>query len=251
MCGSVACGVCPSHPHATDQFRFGNFPACRPIALNPISPHPPLPMIVTLLVLYYVRPHLRRKTGRRKVMSISLIAVVLATSTGRLESADAYDRFSPAQSVVPTVPESQGNALDDPDASNLFGGEQKLREGTVIPPTVGRLVNLGRRWAFVPTGNSEHRPDPLTNREPSSPSLSPAHQSSGSSLVGLAGDQSLDADRNNATFIILCENQMLQRIVEAMRDDAINDHWEISGEILEFFDQNRLLIRTVQRANSD
>ena len=39
---------------------------------------------------------------------------------------------------------------------------------------------------------------------------------------------------------------MLQRIVEAMRDNAIDDRWEISGEILEFFDQNRLLIRTAR-----
>ncbi len=44
---------------------------------------------------------------------------------------------------------------------------------------------------------------------------------------------------------------MLQRIVEATRADANDDRWEVSGEILEFFEQNRLLIRTIQRANAN
>lgn len=42
---------------------------------------------------------------------------------------------------------------------------------------------------------------------------------------------------------------MLQRIVEAVVADAADDCWTISGEIMEFRNQNRLLIDTAQRVN--
>ena len=42
---------------------------------------------------------------------------------------------------------------------------------------------------------------------------------------------------------------MLQRIVKAIRSDPTDDHWVISGEISEFFGENRLAIRLAQRAN--
>ncbi len=43
---------------------------------------------------------------------------------------------------------------------------------------------------------------------------------------------------------------MLQRIAEAVRADGWDDHWRVSGEVTEFFNENQLLIRTAQRAGS-
>lgn len=69
-------------------------------------------------------------------------------------------------------------------------------------------------------------------------------------LAGQRSDENLSGAQRGQ-YILLCENQMLQRIVESIRADANDDRWEISGEILEFFEDNRLLIRTIQRANSN
>ena len=44
---------------------------------------------------------------------------------------------------------------------------------------------------------------------------------------------------------------MLQRIVEAIREDADDDRWTVSGQVSEFFDQNRLIIRTAQRSGGN
>ncbi len=102
-------------------------------------------MLVTLLVLCYVRPMLRSPTRRRRAVSIILIAASVIAGDGRLQVAQAQDRFSES-----ARPESTESRADGEELSSLFGRQQSLREGTVIPPTVGRVVNLGRRWAFVP-----------------------------------------------------------------------------------------------------
>jgi hypothetical protein len=165
------------------------------------------------------------------------------------------------------------------EASTLFDRSQKMREGTAVPPTIGRVVNLGRRWALIPineeqfvrrgTSGSGAAPDAL---QPARPTLlgsghsrvplnrgvhlgwdsapTPHRQWDPTTLVQRTEDDEADT-ANRSRYITLCENQMLQRIVEATRAEATDDCWEISGEILEFFDENRLLIRTIQRANSN
>ena len=208
-------------------------------------------MLVTLLVLYSVRPLLRSEVRRRKALSVLLVAAFFVPSTGRPPSAHAHDQYGRTRSIVPIAPEPQVHTLDGPEEITRFGGQQMLREGTVIPPTIGRLVNLGRRWAFIPADDVAPHRHELAARDFLSTNPPPAHQSSQSDLIRRADGEPLDAVGNSETVIVLCENQMLQRIVEAVRENASDDRWEISGEILEFFDQNRLLIRTVQRANFD
>ncbi len=237
-------------------------------------------MLVTLLVLYYVRPVLRSRTRRRKALSILLVAASLVTSHGPLQPAHGNDRFGQSRPDGSPPAAMERTGFNDGEEIGLFSGQQKLREGTIIPPTIGRVVNLGRRWAFVPmkdatTVGRDSTARVLPAKDPHSASTrhlggldnrgafnaemrlsgesSSPHQRNwnGSTLVRNADDNPLDAVSDNRQHIVLTENQMLQRIVETMKADTTDDRWELSGEILEFFDENRLLIRTVQRANSN
>ena len=64
------------------------------------------------------------------------------------------------------------------------------------------------------------------------------------------GDSVFDQEpAGEVAHILVTENLMLQRIVEAIRADATDDRWMVSGEVSEFFNENRLTIRTAQRAN--
>jgi hypothetical protein len=139
-----------------------------------------------------------------------------------------------------------------------------LREGTRIPPTTGRIVMVGRRWAFIPIVDREE-PDTVASRRSSvthafmiSKSRRRATRlgSSGNDyglnrFTSVASPMYEIADKLPAAFeqITLQENLMLQRIVKSIRADATDDHWVISGEITEFFNENRLSIRLAQRAN--
>lgn len=139
-----------------------------------------------------------------------------------------------------------------------------LREGTRIPPTTGRIVMVGRRWAFIPIVDRDE-PDTVASRRSS---VAHAFMISKSrcraTRLGSSGnDYGLNrftpvgspmyeiADKLPAAFeqITLQENMMLQRIVKSIRADATDDHWVLSGKITEFFNENRLSIRLGQRAN--
>lgn len=166
-----------------------------------------------------------------------------------------------------------GNRLAARTDGKLESNRAQMREGTLIPPTSGRIVLVGRRWAFVPNGGTSRlasddaRRDNLTaptssfasttrTRQPDSrlqertdPYAAPTPKPE----VGIdnpAGSSEAKPNRTNGQMLVT-ENVMLQRIVEAIRIDAADDRWTISGEVTEFFDQNRLIIRTAQRANSD
>jgi hypothetical protein len=145
---------------------------------------------------------------------------------------------------------------------------KQLREGTLIPPTVGQIVLLGRRWAFVPTGKPAEIADEIVRFQPdgvrsqlvgfdvkprptrlgtasrSLPALNAARVARKADHQGNQDGTELQLPR-----IIISENLMLQRIVEAIRADASDNRWTVSGEVTEFFSANRLLIRTAQRAN--
>ena len=121
---------------------------------------------------------------------------------------------------------------------------------------------IGRRWAFLPgtievaqnrastnessdqfsfrstnrNFQSQDKPDPITN--PSRPD--------GRLSLGLR----VRGDNVPRKQVLIVENLMLQRLVEAIRVDPSDDGWTISGEVIEFFDQNRLIIRTAQRSNA-
>ncbi|WP_145173457.1 hypothetical protein [Rubripirellula lacrimiformis] len=62
-------------------------------------------------------------------------------------------------------------------------------------------------------------------------------------------DGNENASAHPKTQFLLTENLNLQRIVEAIRDDAADEKWVLTGEISEYFGENRLTIRTAQRSN--
>lgn len=148
--------------------------------------------------------------------------------------------------------------------AKAFGKEHLLREGSRIPPTTGRIVMVGRRWAFVPIDDKK-KPDEVAEDELT---VARAYMITESQLRATRlGSSGTDYGKNRfhavaaplseltrqlpASFeqITLQENLMLQRIVSAIRADATDDHWIISGEISEFFNENLLTIRLAQRAN--
>ena len=161
----------------------------------------------------------------------------------------------PADSSTPAC---QGQDID------AIGKKLLLREGTRIPSTTGRIVMVGRRWAFVPIAD-ETKSEVVTEDELT---VARAYMITESQLRATRlGSSGVDYGRNRfqtaatplseltrrlpAAFeqITLQENLMLQRIVKAIRADATDDHWVISGEITEFLNENLLVIRLAQRAN--
>ena len=142
--------------------------------------------------------------------------------------------------------------------------KQLLREGTRIPPTTGQIVMVGRRWAFVPV-KQQAEADAVASRYPSvSHALMITEARRRATRLGSSGSDygrnrfrsaSVPMEEMKPTMtlsfdqITLQENLMLQRIVKSIRVDPTDDHWIISGEITEFFNDNRLLIQVAQRAN--
>lgn len=172
-------------------------------------------------------------------------------------SADPYERSG--------IGADRGNSTlprDSRGADADQRSETSLREGTLIPLTAGRIVEMGRRWAFVPASLQEEMAAEAANLSDDAFGF-PRRRANGTSL-DRRGDSSIRSDRDVLTLgmrspdaagrnllktqIIVCENMMLQRVVEAIRVDASDDRWTISGEVTEFFGQNRLVIRTAQRA---
>ena len=77
------------------------------------------------------------------------------------------------------------------------------------------------------------------------------------SVRGLLNEDALNASgeqkgkQDDGTHLVLiAENLMLQRIVEAIREDELDTSWEVTGKVTEYFDENRLTIITAQRAES-
>ena len=137
-----------------------------------------------------------------------------------------------------------------------------LREGTRIGETVGRVVMMGRRWAFV-RASQQNPPEPDIALRPrrlpaidGKPRPKRLGLASGPRLTRLTAIPiELQTGRENATEIptrhmLITENLMLQRIVEAIRADGSDNVWSVTGEVTEFFNENRLIIHTAKRAGS-
>lgn len=184
-----------------------------------------------------------------------------------------------AQQITPgfTAP-SPSTTSPGPNANpSQFG--KLLREGTLIPPTVGTIVSVGRRWGFTITPNQVRSQQNAQGKTSSGSNIETSKlfgrqigesqrarisitnvATAGSEHVQIVeieqrteGAASLSAQINQGTnqTIVLAENLMLQRIVEAVVADPTDDCWTISGEIMEFRNQNRLLIDTAQRTNQN
>ncbi|MEM6688395.1 MAG: hypothetical protein AAF664_03145 [Planctomycetota bacterium] len=116
----------------------------------------------------------------------------------------------------------------------------KARENTHFDALDGQVISMGDRWAFMPS-----------KQESDDDSHSGLHMEPGSSP--LEGDPEL-MDKGlspsaDGQTIILVENLMLQQIVQAIRADAADRRWRVSGVYLEFFDENRLMILSAKRAS--
>lgn len=230
-------------------------------------------MLLMLLFLWWAHSPLRIATGLPRIaITLVVIASMLITSGTITPTCFAEDRYDRDEGRSGTARARIAAANAAAEAENTHS---VLREGTLIPPTVGRIVMLGRRWAFVPAGSedekggevatSQHELDVFRNSYATFESnRSGSHQSThaaskmrptrlGHSARTAAFDLSLDMQGKAEPMlpqVLLTENLMLQRIAEAIRADASDDRWTVSGEVTEFFNENRMLIRTAQRAGS-
>ena len=68
--------------------------------------------------------------------------------------------------------------------------------------------------------------------------------------LNASGEQKAKQD-DGTHLVLIAENLMLQRIVEAIREDELDTSWEVTGKVTEYFDENRLTIITAQRAESE
>ncbi len=203
-------------------------------------------MIILPLMLFCSRrfgPVIIREI--RSGLAILLVALMLMPNAGRLVG----------------EPSTEACYADPPEASEKT---LLLREGTRIPPTTGRIVMLGRRWVFIAVSERDDsetvtKSDPLvkrailvTNRKRHASRLGQEtnHRTPKRFKTTAAPVQEMSRIVPNALQqILLNENLMLQRIVEAIQADATDEHWIISGEVTEFFNENRLSIQLAQRAN--
>lgn len=211
-------------------------------------------MLFMLLILWLSKSSTREAAGRAIATFAIIVALALqsATSSSTAIAEDQSDRGS-------------GSVLN-PERKAAVKREL-LREGTLIPPTVGRIVMLGRRWAFIPADQSPTRNEDLVEfgRKTQSSFASyankprPTRLGTKTSLASTSSPSETEqlvrevANRGNhfqtaLPQVLVVENLMLQRIAEAIRADGSDDRWTVSGEVTEYFNENQLLIRTAQRA---
>ncbi len=214
---------------------------------------------------------------------ISLAAIVMATlpcTSGSTAIAQqvAPSFTAPNRSTASTAPRYMPNG-------NQTKSGKLLREGTLIPPTVGTIVPIGRRWGFEITprnmlpqqnrhretrasstsgtnnivgtqnGSTQHTRIGITNVETNGRQVMQVIEIEQRSETAVGGspqpNQGNQPNQGKRQTIIFAENLMLQRIVEAVVADAADDCWTISGTITEFRNQNRLLIKTAERSNQN
>lgn len=90
-------------------------------------------MLLLPIILWWAKSPMRFSVGRSRqlICFVSLWAVTAAA-------------FPMASQVIASEPVQSSNGA----GGNL--NAHVIREGTIVPPTSGRVVMLGRRWAFVP-----------------------------------------------------------------------------------------------------
>ena len=54
-------------------------------------------------------------------------------------------------------------------------------------------------------------------------------------------------DSRSEPIVLIAENLMLQRLVQAIREDELDSLWRVTGRVTEYFGENRLTILTAQR----
>lgn len=234
-------------------------------------------MLLLPLFLWWAHSPLSIATGRIKsILCITVVFALLLVTFAPQTRCEAEDRLQQR------IPANESGLFADPrqrDKRDAMGEKKHLlREGTLIPPTKGRIAMLGRRWTFISDREDTQRMtegstviSPIRQIDlfkASIASLQRARAVAGYSrktepvqkekplptqLASTKGDKTTKAERNEFVEmgqILLSENLLLQRIVESIRADSSDDHWSVTGEISEFMGENRLLILTAQRAGA-
>jgi len=159
-----------------------------------------------------------------------------------------------------------------------FLGYTRLREGTRVPETLGTVVALGpRRWAFVPAaapalepvqsvtesesveitvtqqgGTVTRRVDSVTLSTKVPATLNGGDRNRGDAAASALQDAGNAESKGNSSehIVLITENLMLQRIVQAIREDELDSLWQVTGRVTEYFGENRLTILTAQRGQA-
>ncbi|WP_153556789.1 hypothetical protein [Roseimaritima sediminicola] len=107
------------------------------------------------------------------------------------------------------------------------------------------------------TSPSEHAPtalDPTPPAAAASPSEPPDREREGTLLKNVRGRftevgrrWTFTVDEREVHYRVL-ENQALERVVKAIRQDVDDNHWAVHGTLTEFADDNYLLLQAVVRA---
>ncbi len=244
-------------------------------------------MLLIFVLLVWAKKPMRFSRGWKKTLVVAatvsaawLPGWMLDTASTRSRAA-AQDGSSPTRSVA-------GQGIDDAggypgagrgfprsgDLTSTYGrnssdpisssdAARRFREGTLIPPTIGRIAMMGRRWVFIPdeaAGDAAAQTDDAATTTASSWSfqtetrISPFRSTGNGVLTRTRESATTSTQAPGASRmprlpqILVVENLMLQRLVEAIREDAGDDHWSITGEITEFDGENRLILRSAKQA---
>lgn len=194
-------------------------------------------MLLLPLLLFWVRKPMHFSSNVRIILAtiaapcmiVSPLEMVLDQ---RATSVSAADRGTPA-----------GLQPSDMRAVQKSSKQQRqsfiVREGTRIPPTPGHIVKIGSRWAFTPLTASDLSES--TSEGQDTPSAKDAE------LLAALIEKKPAMDLPQ---MLLIENLTLQRVVSAVRADSADRLWNVTGEVTEYSGENRLMLRTAQRASA-
>ncbi len=221
-------------------------------------------LLIPLFILWVRSPMHFSKT-LRTIAQVAIFSVCMTVPpTSQSVAGEGYGDTPP---LVPTL----GRADATVDASSPTDSEARhFREGTLVEGITGRFAMVGRRWAFIPdrpldlsrtaagsAGAVEPESSKTTTvnstifgaRTPSGKSVAVVTSTTRTKNHLLKQYQSLDTPITSADLpqLLVSENLMLQRVVDAVRADQADSQWTVSGEIKEFFDENVLLLKTVKR----
>ena len=196
-----------------------------------------LSMLLLPLLLFWARKPMHFPSNVRLILAAiagpCMIAIPLAVLLDqRSNSVFAADGVAP-----PGLKATDIRAT--PGTSKRQHQDFIVREGTRIPPTPGHIVKIGSRWAFTPLTAEDLRQ---------------------SATEGLGAPSAKEAELLATLMekkpamalpqMLLIENLTLQRIVTAVRADSADRLWEVTGEVTEYTGENRLMLRTAQRATA-
>lgn len=179
---------------------------------------------------------------RLRVATVSVLAAGIITSVivprSIVLAADPFQGGSEGVSVGGRT-NDQSRGARRGKYRNEAGERDLLREGSRIPATEGRLIVIGRRWAFV------------SGEQPAAPASASGELHAGVATGPGGGDTpargSDETQLSRLPQMLVVENLTLQRMLDASPPGQTESRWIVTGEVTEFRGENRLWIRTAQR----